>query len=500
MKKWLPYIIGLLIPAMIFISFAWMIKKRTFIFRDEFTQQAVLMMDQFEKEFQSQVQKDVIAKFKKIETKILENKEEELNVFLKNQVADSVILENIFITDQTLALKHSYAPYPANKLEELAWVVKNQAEGTGYKFFFLANSYLIYKDFKDKKIFLSMNPQFFYKFLKDKYLFLKENLMLTQKNWFLNFTENSYKNYLSFKELTKETELKTESGKKTVLEIKGDYIFGKKVVLKEEETPIWDFNFFAYIEPAHFPMSLWHRILLVVIAVIVIVMFLMLLFKVKNDAVLRQMNEYGSGNEDFLERNAMTTYENEMEAHAEDINELAEEEEGDEEYIEIPDEYFKKDNETVKKPNEDLTSLISEVKEHEDEVQKYNSLWKNIIGLVNAEPNRMILGLFNEETDELVPHFQKNIFPEFQINVEQKNWVIENFMLKGKALLVTQNAMLAKPIKDMFGAEYYTEVNSIFLAPVFDEEKNVKGIFLLFSSEQLEENKIREINSLIRMG
>ena len=41
MKKWFPYFIGLLIPIMIFISFTWMVKKRTLIFKDEFVKQGI---------------------------------------------------------------------------------------------------------------------------------------------------------------------------------------------------------------------------------------------------------------------------------------------------------------------------------------------------------------------------------------------------------------------------------------------------------------------------
>lgn len=244
-------------------------------------------------------------------------------------------------------------------------------------------------------------------------------------------------------------------------------------------------------------MSLWHRILLVVNAILILAMFLMFLFKLKNESMMKQMDEYSDVNEDFLEKNPMTVYEAQNESPVEAVGDNVETEE---EYLEIPDEYFNKNEAPAKKPNQELTDIISEVKDHEEEVSKYTSLWKNILGLVHNPDLKMMLGLIGEEDDQVIVHFQKNLEAESPLNISIDNWVIENYTLSGKSLWITEDALKASPVKQIFPFEYQLDANSVFIAPVKSEEGEIRGIFLLFSADKLEKSMILEMNSLIRMG
>ncbi len=147
------------------------------------------------------LKQDIFHRFTEIESKLVSLKEEdaiegqkEVGAFLKEQIADARIIDNIFITDENLNFKYFYAPLPEDRARDFKWAVQNQEAKGWTKFFVLKGSYIAYKDFQDMKIFISINPQFFYQKLKEEYAFLKEDLQVTQKNLFLNFSSSQYIN------------------------------------------------------------------------------------------------------------------------------------------------------------------------------------------------------------------------------------------------------------------------------------------------------------------
>lgn len=499
MKKWVPYIIGLLIPVMIFISFAWMIKQRTFVFKDGFVKQGNLMVENIESDFQSLLNRDAIKKINAIEAKLQENKEAEgaINLLLKNLTVDSLVLDNLFVTDSDLNLKYFNDKNTLNKINEIRKAVKSEPSKDGFNAVYCAKGYYVYKSIPNAKIFASINTGFFQKIIREKYPFIQADLIVSQRQWYFNFSDAALKTYRAHKDLAEQIELEADKGKRGILKLKGDYVFGKKAYMKENNRELFSVNFFVYVNPAHYPMSLWHRILLVVNAILILAMFLMFLFKLKNESMMKQMDEYSDVNEDFLEKNPMTVYEAQNESPVEAVGDNVETEE---EYLEIPDEYFNKNEAPAKKPNQELTDIISEVKDHEEEVSKYTSLWKNILGLVHNPDLKMMLGLIGEEDDQVIVHFQKNLEAESPLNISIDNWVIENYTLSGKSLWITEDALKASPVKQIFPFEYQLDANSVFIAPVKSEEGEIRGIFLLFSADKLEKSMILEMNSLIRMG
>jgi hypothetical protein len=71
--------------------------------------------------------------------------------------------------------------------------------------------------------------------------------------------------------------------------------------------------------------------------------------------------------------------------------------------------------------------------------------------------------------------------------------------MNGKALLVSENAMKATPVKEIFGDEFYSDLESVFFAPLKNQQ-DCKGILVLVSQKNLEEKLVREINGLINLG
>lgn len=501
MKKWLPYLIGLLIPVMIFVSFIWMVKKRTLVFKDEFIRQGIHTLETTHRDFVDALKQDVFHRFAEIEAKLTSTENpDEMKIFLKNQIVNSSVADNIFITDGELNFKHFYIPLPEDKTRDFRWAVGNQESKSWVKFFALGSHYVAYKDFQDMKIFITINPGFFYQKLKEKHSFIKEEFQATQKNLFLNFSPEQY---IKSKVLLAQAENVLEAGKKVTIEIEGDYIFCQKVILTQDQERAWDFNFFLRIVPSQYPLNLWHKAILMITAALIVLMFVMLLIKMKNDSDASEILSY-EGNyqgQEFWDRQFITEDEKQQmdEDQALDTP-LGEESESeseseDEEYMQIPEEYF---NQNKEAPSTELSSLIGEVKGHEEEISRYNALWKKLHETAPGNP-KMALSFLDSDSGQFVPHFKTGFSDENPVDLDESQWLMTEYLLKGKSLLINGDAMAATPLKAIFSPEDYTEMDSVLLIP-FLKNGEYDGVFVMASEENISFDRALKLKFLIQEG
>jgi CRISPR/Cas system CMR-associated protein Cmr5 small subunit len=305
--------------------------------------------------------------------------------------------------------------------------------------------------------------------------------------------------YQNHEKLISDTLELIQKNKGFELKLEGNQIFQAPVMLKNDNRVLWEMNLFVGINPWNMPLNLWHKMILILTAAFVLIIFVMLMIKIKHESDLEQMREYEEeGQTDFLHEQFATFSESEMEEVEEDYALGAPLEGEDEEYVkEVPESYYEKESE--RKKDRELSSIIGEVRGHEEKFQKYSSLWKNINQVIENKSYRMALNLYDPKNEDFIPHFQKNIPESAPLTVEKDNWIMQQYVLMGKALMVTSSALSAPPLKEIFNSEEYFDVNSCFIAPL-RKDGEVRGIFLLFAPEVLEEDTVREINSLINMG
>lgn len=500
MKKWFPYFIGLLIPIMIFISFTWMVKKRILIFKDEFVKQGIETLEKTQTQFIDLLKQDVFHRFNEIELKLVSLKEEDddtesqrkVGSFLKDQISDARIIDNIFITDENLNFKYFYAPLPEDRARDFKWAVQNQDAKGWTKFFVLKGSYIAYKDFQDMKIFISINPQFFYQKLKEEYPFLKEDLQVTQKNLFLNFSSSQYTNN---KVVLLQAENVLESEKKYTIEIEGDYyIFCKKTILTQDQERVWDFNFFFRIKPSEVPLNLWHKIILMITAVLIVLMFIVLLIKMKNEADNNEILLYEKdlSGQEFWNKSFISEEEKSSMDNEQALDTALEE---SEDFTQIPDEYF---NQSKDAPATELSHIIDEVKGHEDEINKYNTLWKKILQ-ITPENSKLALSFLDSDLGAFTPQFKTGFSSEDSVELNLHQWLIKEYLLNGKSLLINSDAMAATPLKEIFSAEDYADIDSVFVVPF--QKSNTPdaydGIFIMACETNIAFDVVQEIKSLI---
>ena len=485
MKKWIPYLVALLIPIMIFVSFLWMIKKRTFIFKEAFIQKGLELVDNIQLSYKDSLIKDVFLKLPQLEGKLTNPDDAQIKTLLKNLILDSTMVENIFITDTDSNLKYFYNSVEKEKLKDLDWMVKNLPESESVQFLFYKSVYIAFKKYQNQNLFIFLNPSIFFRQMKEKYPFLNREIIFNQKNMFFNFIQKDYSDHT---DTIQKAMAIMDSGKKVILELEGNYLFAKKLILEKEGKPLYEMNLFLYLPPSKMPLTVFQKIILIFTALVIIIMLFILLLKIKNDSYASKIRTYEAGNE-FWNKNFSEGDENE---------EYEEEEEPSDESLEIPQKYY--ESPTKEKKDQELTTLIGEVNTHEETIQKYNSLWKNTSEILsNKTDYNMGIFLLDSDSNELTSHFVKNLFSEILPTFTMDQWVIKTYIERNLSLYVREHAMAATPVKEILNSDEYQMIESFFIAPLMQERK-LKGIFYIASSGFIDEKTIQEINSLIQLG
>lgn len=507
MRKWIPYLIGLFTFVIIFVSSVVMIKKRSFVFKDNFIKEGKAVLLSIEEDFHKKMKSDIFKNFPVIEQKLLSDNidESKVKIVLKNMLQLESLVDNFFVTDKDLNLKYydSKAKPSQKELDSLKWAVNNQPEKQEIKVFYQSKEkrFVAYKIFRDYKIFAFFKPEYLSSMFKQKYPFLKNDadhlgMIISSKNFFIGIDHEVFSKYQNL--FSKALKI-LEKGKSFEMKIEGSYIFWKKLQLKASQKIAWDFNLFVMVDPYKYPLNIWHKLILIIIAAFVVLAFVFIVIQIKKESDKNQIMEFEQ-TDDFLNNHFRTISEADEDSFDDDY--LDDEDEYYDEN-EIPDEYFDKyadETSTSGGRYQELSSLIGEVRNHEEDIQRYNSLWENVSNILgNSNEYKMMISFLDEEENEFIPHFKKNFDEATPLVIESDSWLISEYLLKTKALYIMQDGFSVTPIKEMFPVEYHSDINSLFLAPL-QNEKGFRGIFILFSSREIKEDKIREINSLVNLG
>ncbi|PKL13236.1 MAG: hypothetical protein CVV50_03645, partial [Spirochaetae bacterium HGW-Spirochaetae-6] len=409
--------------------------------------------------------------------------------------------------------------------KELKWAVENQKGSESIKVHFQNNRFIFYQKFQEYYIFLSVNPKFFMKYVRKNYPFFSEEAQSTSNAIYLNIPPYLMGNG-RFQDFVKNLQPELVKNRALVpVKYEKKFLVARHISLKMNKNKIWDFDLYVYYVPGDFPMSIWHKLILVMTFTFVLIMFIMLVIRIKNASELSQIKSYGDHSdlwEDGLfnpEIEELTVLPDSDEIYSEEedfdssfnpepdtdtvtkeFSEVArEEEKGEDEYLQVPDEYFSHDKEFKKEKDHELTSLIGQVTGHEEEIQRYNSIWKNIGNFIQDPDLIMSLNLFDAERNEYVPHFKKNVSDDLPTVVKSDNWILERYIYKGHALFISDEARKFTPLTDIFNPAEYVDVASALIAPL-KTDGEINGIIIIASNDYLDESTIREVYNLIKMN
>ncbi len=515
MRRWLPYLIALLIPVMTFISFAFMIKYRKLIFKESFIKNSSSVFIDIKKQFENYYKKNVRKEFTIFESRL----EGEINDEAMKKVLSSyntqlnsskTITEGVLVSNLNFEILYRSNLTLSNKeFDEMKWQLNNQKIEQPIKFMNLKERYIAYKKFKEHYIFFIINPKFFYALMRENYPYLNEqSLIVKGKNIYMNIEQNYYnKNKDKFIKLNTMVEkygslINIPDLNENYAKLKGDYLFIEKVSLKEGGENIRDFIFYLRVDPTKFPMNLWHKMILVINGGFVIIMFIILLFRIKSEMDLEKIKDYGDHGDVDWDENYVTpdieeiNVEDTMDLEIPDVLETTAENDV-EEHLEVPEQYYESAGEKETKDNE-LSGLINEVTDHEEEMQRYNSLWKNISSMINDNELRIMINIYDSENDEYLPHFKKNVYDESPITIKNDHWLVKEYVDQNNALLVPTEVNIIPKIEEIFQIDYYPDVSSFFVAPV-KKSGDYQAIIIVAADKPLDENLINDINNLIRM-
>ncbi|HOJ50127.1 MAG TPA: hypothetical protein PKW55_04880 [Spirochaetota bacterium] len=500
-KKIFPMIVVIIIPIIILTSLIFMIKRRVFIFKEDFLNQANTITENISNEFRNILKKDLILKINTIETFFKEReseiKEEDIKIFIKNQIFDSIILENILITDNEINIKYSFSEPHPDTIKWLKWALSSNLDLVKddiTKIFVNKEKIILYRKISDKMFFLVGDFNLFYNHVKNIYQFLNKGLTISANAIFINLDNETFNKNTNL--LISLIPQLSSTNKMYQIEIEGSYLMYKNINIKLREEPVLNTILLVYCDPKEFPLNIIHKIILLIVGAFLILISIISAVRIKYEIDKSQIENYET--EDFLSEKMLSIADEEDEPK-EFKKPLDKEDEEEEETYEIPDDYFTKPREEKKPKDKELVTIIEEVEEQEESAKKYESLWKNINSLLENVQNYSIMLFLRDEIGNFVPHFSKN---SVNVDIKNENWIFKYYIENGKSLFVPDNAYSVTPVKELFNNEPIENLKSLFISPIIeniDGNNLINGLIILLG-ENINESIIREINDLINLG
>jgi len=495
-KRIFPIVIAIIIPIIILTSFIFMLKRRTFIFKEEFLKKSNEITKEISNDFKEAIKKDLLYKVNSVETffreKENELKEEDIKIFIKNQVFDSVILDNIIIADNELNIKYSLGQTDNEIIKWLKWVLSSNTDfikNDIIKIFLYKNKIILYKKTNEKMLFLLGDIDLFYKRIQTKYEFFKKGSLTLSNAVIININSQIFDNYNNI--ITPILPQLLSSQKSYQIELDGSYLPYSNILIKNNEEIILNIVLLVYCDPKDFPLTILHKFILLITGALLILISIISAIKIKYEIDKFRIENYET--EDYLNEKMLSVAEEEEEEFKKPINKE------EEELYEIPDEYFTK-NKTEKPKDKELINIIEEVEEQEETAKKYESLWKNINSILEKVSNYSMAIFLKDEIGVFSPHFSKNT--NVPLEIKEENWIFKHYTSKGKSLFISNNAGTVTPVKEIFLNEIVENLKSFLIAPLIEkleENRVISGVLILFG-ENIEESTIREINDLINLG
>ncbi len=232
-------------------------------------------------------------------------------------------------------------------------------------------------------------------------------------------------------------------------------------------------------------------------AVLIVLMFIVLLIKMKNEADNNEILLYEKdlSGQEFWNKSFISEEEKNQMDDEQALDTSLEE---SEDFTQIPDEYF---NQSKEAPATELSHIIDEVKGHEDEINKYNNLWKEILRVVPIH-SKIALAFLDSDLGAFTPQFKTGFSNEDSVDLNLHQWLMKEYLLNGKSLLINGEAMTATPLKEIFSAEDYADIDSVFIVP-FQKNNTLNaydGIFIMACDTNISFSVVQEIKSLIFKG